>query len=449
VTMANRQPQRALNLAQTSAIIIGTVIGSGIFINIPITAHIAGTPWLSVLIWFLGGVLWIPQIFILAELGSAYPNQGFAYHYLYKAGSPLLAFIYTWIVFITGDTPSITIIALLAASALTFFFPVLEVSLYAKMFAAVVIAVLTAIHYRSVRTGGNFQIVITVAKLTPLAIVVFLGLFWLGQGHFTADHETVLSGKETLFGIITAGIATTVWAYAGFGNILYMAGEVKNPKRNLPKALIGSMLFVMLAYTLISAGVHVIVPYDQLIAERGAIINPFIYIEPIKHYAGSIFAIAVFISMIGALNAAIMAQPRLEYAMARDGLFFKAFAYLHPKYLTPAYSIVIQSTLAVGLFFMGDIENLLGYFTISYILGNMLVYGSIFFLRKRADYQPSYRSPWWFAMATLSIIIQIYIVYGTFSAFPTAGVLASLGLIIAGLPAYFYFAGQRKRQQTN
>jgi fructoselysine transporter len=141
-----------------------------------------------------------------------------------------------------------------------------------------------------------------------------------------------------------------------------------------------------------------------------------------------------------------MAQPRLEYAIARDGLFFRVFGHLHPKYLTPDYSILIQSVLGIVLFLLGDIDNMMGYFTLSYALQNMLVYGAIFFLRRRTDYQPTYRAPWWGVMAGLSILIQIYVSVGTFMAYPTAGILASLALILSGLPIYLYYAYRRRTQ---
>jgi len=128
--LENLTPKRQLNFLQTFSIIIGQVIGSGIFINIPIVAAITGNVWLSVFIWFIGGLLWLPQIFILAEMGTAYPEQGGPYYFINKAGSPFLAFIYTWTAFLTSDTPTLTIIGLLAADALSFFFPFLSISIY-------------------------------------------------------------------------------------------------------------------------------------------------------------------------------------------------------------------------------------------------------------------------------------------------------------------------------
>lgn len=437
--MENLLPKRELNLLQTAAVIIGAVIGSGVFMNIPIIADITGSPLLSILIWFGGGLLWIPQILILAELGTAYPNQGGPYYFIYKAGSPFLAFQYTWTAFLTSDTPTLTIIGLVAASAISHFFPVMENPLYAKIFASFLILFFAFVQCRSVKTGGNLQVVLTISKLLPLFAIVGFGLFYLNSGNLSSGIVVAEKNDRTLFAIINAGIAATLWAYAGFVNILYMAGEVKNPHRNLPTALIGSIIFVMLAYILITLCTSAIVPFDRLIAAKGGIINPFEYLSIFSGAAGGIFAVAVFVSMLGVLNAVIMAQPRLEYATARDGLFFEVFGKLHPKYLTPHYSIFIQSGLAILLFTLGEIEDMLGYFTISYALQNGLIYGSIFFLRKKEEYKPTYKLKLWRFWGGLAILIQLYFSFGTFMAFPTGGIIASLGLILLGTPVYLYY----------
>ena len=437
-------PKRELGLLQTSSIVVGTVIGSGVFLSLPIVAGIGGTPLMTVLIWFLGGVIWVPQILILAEMGTAYPIQGGPYHYLNKAGSPFLAFLYTWTAFLTSDTPTLTIVALGAMSALKFFSPVFADPLYSRVIAAAMIITLAGLHYRSVRTGGNFQIILTVAKLTPLLAIVVLGFFFLRSGNL--GNTGVVADAGTTFGIIAAGLSSTLWSYAGFANILYMAGEVKRPERTLPVALIGSLLFITLAYTLIALCTSAIVPFTDLVAAKGDFVNPFNYLGVGAQIAGGVFAVAAFVSMLGVLNASIMTQPRLEYAIARDGLFFSVFGHLHPKFLTPDYSILIQSGLAIVLFLLGDIENMLGYFTMSYALQNALVYGAIFFLRGREDYRPTYRSPLWRVMAALAILTQGLVGVGTFLAYPAGGILASLVLIVSGLPIYFYYTS-RKRQQ--
>lgn len=436
---------RKLNLPHVLAIIVGTVIGSGVFITIPIVARETGSPGLAILAWFIGGIIWIPQILILAEMATAYPEEGFGYLYLRKAGSKPLAFLYVWTVFWTSDTPSITIIALSASAALKIFYPPLEHSLTAKLFAAALIIILTYIHYRDVQQGGNVQIVLTLAKISPLVLLAVVGLFHLQSGnlYFVPASEGSSRGIWTL---LVAGIAATTWSYAGFPNVLYMAGEIKDPRKNLPRALIGAALGITVAYTLIVLATSAIVPQQKLVGYVGSFANPFEYLPFFARFAAAFLAIAAFISMIGAASACIMVQPRIEYAIARDGLFFKIFAHVHPRYHTPDYSILLQSGLAIGLLLVGNIENLLGYFTLSYLLQNALVYLALFKLRRQAEYHPTFRAPLWWLMAALAILTQFYLAYGTFMAYPLGGVLSAAILIGSGLPIYFYFA--RKQSQS-
>ena len=147
--------------------------------------------------------------------------------------------------------------------------------------------------------------------------------------------------------------------------------------------------------------------------------------------------------MVGAASACIMVQPRIEYALARDGLFFKPFAHVHPRYQTPDYSILIQSGLAGILALVGGLEALLGYFTLSYIAQNALVYGAIFWLRKRDDYRPTFFSPAWRIMLLLSLLSQLYLLYGTFLAYSLAGVFTAAALMVTGVPVYFWFKNKK------
>ncbi|MDW7681039.1 MAG: amino acid permease, partial [bacterium] len=206
-----------------------------------------------------------------------------------------------------------------------------------------------------------------------------------------------------------------------------------------PRALIGSAVGITLAYTLIALATGAIVPHDKLLAAVGSFANPFQYLPIFAAISASFLAIAAFVSMVGATNACIMVQPRMQYAIARDGLFFKVFGHIHPKYATPDFSILLQSGLAIFLIFVGNIEALLGYFTLSYLLQNALVYGALFKLRANADYQPSYRAPAWRLMTVLAVLIQLYLAYGTFIAYPTGGVLTAALIIGSGLPIYYYF----------
>ena len=430
-------PQRQLSLNHSLAIIIGTVIGSGVFIQLPLVQQATGSPGLAVIAWLIGGLIWLPQLFLLAEMGTAYPQQGFGYLYLQKAGSPALAFIYVWTVFWTSDTPSITILAVAAVAALDVFFPVLAGSLLTKIIAAAIILLLTWVHVRSVKQGGQLQVVLTLVKLSPLILLSMLGFCFMQNSNMFLT--STLTHEHSLFILILAGVAATVWSYAGFPNILYMAGEIKAPGRTLPKALLGSLVVVTLIYVLVAWATGVLVPHTDLIQASGGFANPFKYLPWFAAAAAGFLAIAAFTSMVGAASACIMVQPRIEYAIARDDLFFPVFGKLHPRFGTPANSIMIQSGLAIVMVFAGGIETLMGYFTLSYILQNLVIYGVIFWLKKRPDYQPTYHSPAWRSMALLAIAFQLLLLVGTFNAFPLDGILAALILILTGLPVYYYF----------
>lgn len=433
--------KRELGLFHMLAVIIGLVIGSGVFINIAPVQRAAGSPLLAILAWAVGGLLILPQILIYAELGTAYPDQGFGYLYLQKAGSPLLAFLYTWTAFWTSDMPSISILSIAAVTALNVFFPALTVNALAtKIPAVLIIVILTLIHLRSVKKGSWVQAVLTVLKLIPLIILAFVGFFFLDSGNlFAFPQESAGAGRSVIW-LIIMGASGTVWSYAGFPNIMYMAGEVRNPKRNIPRALIYSALFVIVMYVLIATASAAIVPHADMLNAEG-FLNPFAYLPGFARYAAAFLGIAAFISCIGATNVCVMSQPRLQYAMARDGLFFKTFGKIHPRYGTPANSILLQSAFAIILvFFSGKtLDTLLGYFTFSYLFQNILVYGSIFWLKKRDDYKPSYHVPAWRLMAVLSVVLPLPLILASFSAFPLAGILFSIGFTLAGIPVYYLF----------
>ncbi len=429
---------RKLTLTHVTSLVIGTVIGSGIFITLPLVARETGTPWMAVLAWFIGGLIWIPQILIVVEMGTAYPQQGFGYLYLNKAGSPLLGFLYVWTVFCTSDTPSISIICITAISALSTFSPAFTQPWLNRSLAVLLIALLTIPHYRDVRGGGNVQIVLTVVKLLPLLLLVVLGFYYF-QPHHLQPPALAAAADQSLLPVLGAGVAATVWSYAGFPNILYMAGEIKSPGRTLPWSLISSVVFVTIAYALISLAVSGIMPHGELAAVTGGFANPFAYLPVMADMAAAFLALAAFVSMLGAASACIMVQPRIEYALAKDGLFFKPFAHVHPRFRTPDYSLLIQSGLAAVLVLLGGLETLLGYFTLSYVVQNGLVYAAIFRLRKRPDYQPTFKAPAWRLMAILSIATQLFLVYGTFLAYSAGGVLAAALLIITGVPMYYHF----------
>ncbi|ULT56998.1 amino acid permease [Neobacillus drentensis] len=431
--MSNGTLTRKLGFWSALAIAVGTTVGSGIFVSSGDVAKAAGTPSISILAWIIGGLIAIPQVMVLAELSTAYPENGSGYVYLNKAGWRPLAFLYGWATFWALDPPSISIMALAIVSYLASFFPFFS-GIAGKLLGVAIILVITSIHYRSVKEGGLFQVIITAVKIIPFIIVIVLGLMYMKAGNFSyvPAHGAV---KTSLIG----GVSATTWAYTGMAAICFMAGEFKNPGKILPRALISSVFIVLALYTLLAICVIGLMPFDKLIHSNAAVSEAVSYIPGLSHIASSFVAITAIIVILGSLSSCIMFQPRLEYAMAKDGLFFQRFAKVHPKYETPSFSIIIQVTYACILVFMSNLTALLGYFTLIQLVINILDFAAVYKCRKRADYNPIYRMPMWKLTTILAILGASWLAWGTFTWAPWQGMIAAFIVIATGLPVYYYW----------
>ncbi|MEH7612589.1 amino acid permease [Gottfriedia acidiceleris] len=431
--MSNTTLTRKLGFWSALAIAVGTTVGSGIFVSSGDVAKAAGTPSISILAWIIGGIIAIPQVMVLAELSTAYPENGSGYVYLNKAGWRPLAFLYGWATFWALDPPSISIMALAVVSYLASFFPFFS-GVSGKLLGVAIILIITSIHYRSVKEGGLFQVIITAVKIIPFIIVIVLGLMYMHPGNFSyTPHGEVV--KTSLIG----GVSATTWAYTGMAAICFMAGEFKNPGKTLPRALISSVFIVLILYTLLAVCVIGLMPFSKLMGSSAAVSDAVKYIPGLSHIASSFVAITAIIVILGSLSSCIMFQPRLEYAMAKDGLFFQRFGRVHPKYETPSFSIIVQVTYACILVFATNLTTLLGYFTLIQLVINILDFVAVYKCHKREDYNPIYRMPMWRLTTILAIIGASWLAWGTFTWAPWQGMVAAFIVIATGLPVYFYW----------
>ncbi|MFL0249419.1 amino acid permease [Clostridium neuense] len=437
--------KRKLGVWAALAIAVGTTIGSGIFVSSSQVAGAAGTPKASIIAWIIGGLLIIPQMMVMAELATAYPENGSGYVYLKKAGSKPLAFLYGWATFWATDPPSISIMALAVVSYLAFFIPGMG-GLTGKIVGVAIVILLTVLHYRSVKSGGFFQVLITAAKIVPFAIVIVLGLIYMKIGNlgYTPTQNAIPLGAG-----IWAGISATSWSYTGMSAVCYMSGEFKKPERTLPIALIGSSIIVTILYTLISVSIYGLMPFQSLIKSATPIADALKYIPGFSNIGSSFVAVAAIIVIIGSLSSCIMYQPRMEHAMAKDNLFFKVFGHTNERYETPDWSILLQVAYAIILIFTSNLVSLLGYFTLVLNIMNILVYGSIIFCRKKSDYKPTYKCPAWIIMMAISVFGSALMAWGTFKWAPIQGLLCALLVVATGLPAYFYWNNKNKKVINN
>ena len=403
---------RKLGLGAVIALGVGTTVGSGIFSSLSEVANAAGSSLFLVLAFIIGGLLQIPSNFVYSELASAYPEDGGQYVYFREAGSRPLVFLCGWISFWATDPPSISIMALAIVNYLAFFVPIHGLVL--KLVAAVFVLIFMGVHIRSVEGGGKFQTIITALKILPFALVIGIGLFNL-QGDILLSSASLEGYATSGIAALIAGIAATTWSYDGMGAACYMSGEIKNPKKNMPLGLILTAVVVLALY------------------------------------AGTIVAIMEIIVVIGSLSSCIMFQPRIEYAMAKDNLFFKSFAKVHPKYETPYFSIIVQCAVVIVLIFASDLSALLGYFTMVALLKNVLTFVTIFVLRKKGKehgYNPSYKCPGGPIMPLIAIIMTSTLIWGELTYAPMQSLICALVAVVTGLPVFYYWDRKNNRESA-
>lgn len=403
---------RKLGLGAVIALGVGTTVGSGIFSSLSEVANAAGSSLFLVLAFIIGGLLQIPANFVYSELASAYPEDGGQYVYFREAGSRPLVFLCRWISFWATDPPSISIMALAIVNYLAFFIPIHGLVL--RLVAVVFVLIFMGVHIRSVEGGGKFQTIITALKILPFALVIGIGLFNL-QGDILLSSAPLKGYATSGIAALIAGIAATTWSYDGMGAACYMSGEIKNPKKNMPLGLILTAVVVLALY------------------------------------AGTIVAIMEIIVVIGSLSSCIMFQPRIEYAMAKDNLFFKSFAKVHPKYETPYFSIIVQCAVVIVLIFASDLSALLGYFTMVALLKNVLTFVTIFVLRKKGKehgYNPSYKCPGGPIMPLIAIIMTSTLIWGELTYAPMQSLICALVAVVTGLPVFYYWDRKNNRESA-
>ena len=352
-----------------------------------------------------------------------------------------------WISFWATDPPSISIMALAIVNYLAFFIPIHGLIL--KLIAVGFVLIFMFMHLRSVEGGGAFQTIITALKILPFALVIGIGLFHL--------HGDMLLSAKPLTGFaaggitaLIAGIGATTWSYDGMAAACYMSGEIKNPRKNLPLGLILTAVVVLVLYAGLTFVASGMLSIDELAGSDAPIALLASKLPGIGSYAGTIVAIMAIIVVIGSLSSCIMYQPRIEYAMAKDNLFFKSFAKVHPKYETPYFSIIVQCAVAIVLIFATNLSGLLGYFTMVALLKNLLTFLTIFPLRKKGKengYDPAYKCLGGAIMPIIAIFMTGTLIWGQLTYAPMQSLLCAFIAVATGLPVFYYW--DKKNKKTN
>jgi APA family basic amino acid/polyamine antiporter len=447
---------RQLGLFDSIMMMMGIVIGSGIFLTTGIIAEAAPSSTLVLLVWILGGLITLAGALTFAELGAAMPEAGGPYVYLRKAYGPLSGFLFGWILFLVAMGGSIAALGVGFAEYFGYFFPSLATDRIAfskqivvfshdfnysfsfgQIVALVAIILFSAFNHVGVGYGKSIQNFFTLTKIGTILIFIVLG-FTAGRGtdvDFTFN-PTGMSYSQLTIGVGAALVAVS-WAFDGWNNINYAAGEIKNPKRNLPFALIVGTLGITVLYLLVNYIYLRALPIDEMkgvvrIAEKATS-------ALFGRTGGSFLSAAVMISIIGALNGSIFVGARVYYAMAKDKLFFERVGQAHPRFHTPGFAIIVQAIWACLLAMTGTFEQLFTYVIFISLVFWIAATAAVFKLRKKfPDLQRPYKTWGYPVTPILFIVAASGIVISTLIAKPLES-FAGMGITMIGIPAYYYW----------
>jgi APA family basic amino acid/polyamine antiporter len=458
-----RELVQGLGFYGATSVVAGTMIGTAIFVVPSVMLSHVGTPLRVLAVWSFAGILSLFGALGYAELGGALPEAGGEYVYLHRAYGPLMGFLYGWTQFIVAKSASIAAISTGFLLYLAYFFPRLGETIWQaraefaghmlilklsglQIGSALLIAFLSGVNVLGVRRSGTVQTVFTAAKLGVLAVLILAGLF---SGRGSTDHFRLAFSAGTRTGPLAGFAAATIsalWAYDGWNNLSMVAGEVENPQRNMPRALIGGSLLVLGVYVLVN------VSYFYLLSPGEVLGTNTVAAAAARKFMGArgaaFVAVGVVISTFATLNGSILSGSRIPYAQARDGLFPRTLAGLHPRFSTPAASILAQACIAGVFALSGSYEALYTKAIYSEWIFYALVTAGILVLRRR---EPGLVRPyrtWGYPPVPLIFVSLAVLLLGNTFVERRSDAVWCLVLVGSGIPAYLVWRIIRKLLST-
>lgn len=442
---APAQLARRLGLWSAVAVVIGSTIGSGIFRSPAGIADKLPGPLPMLAVWTAGGVFALCGALTLAEVASALPKTGGMYVFCRDGWGRLAGFLFGWGQFSMIRAASLGAIAITFAEYL---FRVLGVNPQApehvqtvRLAAAAAIGVTGLFNVVGVSLSAAVSNLTVLAKYGGLVFIVLVS-FALGfpqtGGHFT---PALPSGSFTLaaFGL---ALVSTLWAFDGWADLAYNAGEVKDPARNLPRALIGGTLLVVAIYLAANLAYLAVLPVEQIRVSK--LVAADVAQRVLGPWGVAFVSVTVMVSTFGTLNTVLFTSPRVFFAMADDRLFFRPVARVHPRFGTPWVSISMTAGLGIVFVLLRSFEQLADAFVTAFLPFYALSVASIFRLRKTPGYAPSFRVPF-YPWVPLLFLASVLLLLGNAIADPSSRVstLAVLGVVAAGIPVYYLTVGRR------
>ncbi|MGA3243518.1 MAG: amino acid permease [Bacteroidota bacterium] len=427
--------RRELSLFDMTMIAIGSSIGSGIFLTPALIAKALPSPIWILGIWILGGITTMCGALTYAELGGMMPRAGGVYVFLSEAYGGLVGFLYGWAYFLVVNTGALAALALAFSTYLGFFFPF--AGEHTTLVGIIGILLVTAINVLGVKAGGVFSDLFTVLKITGIAVLIVVGLGWGSSS--TTDFSIPLGHlPHGLSSALTLAFVSILWSFGGWQHATFTAAEAKDPKRTVPMSLILGALAVTVIYVLTNVAYMFLMPPSQM-ANSPHIASDAISLV-LGPIGGSLIAITIFISTFGTAGIYTLTAPRIYYAMANDGLFFKKVAEVHPRFRTPMFSIVLQSFWAIVLIlFWGTFESLISYVVFTdWIFFALAAFSIFLFRRRKPEAERPYKTLGYpFTPIVFVAISTLFVVYTLFEK--PAESLAGLGFLAVGVPVFMFW----------
>lgn len=430
------------------SILGGIMIGSGIFyLGSYVLMRSGMSLGLTLLSWIIGGIVSLLGGICFAELGASDPSAGGTTVYLNKAYSPVIGFLSGFNSWLIGGPGSIAALAIALPSALTNMFTLGDLQI--KLIAVVLIIGLTVVNYFGVKSGSRVQNLSMVARLIPIGIIMILGLLF---GEVNPDLSLIpVQGDasfSSIIGMIAFAVVASLWAYEGWTNLNTVAEEVKNPKKNLPLAIIISIVSITIIYTLFNYSIFKVIPFPEietLLANGDFYLGTYAANKLMGNTGQLLVVAAMVIAMFGSLNGCILAFPRMYYAMSEEGHFFKSFKKLHPKYKVPHVPLIVQAVISIALVMLRNLDQLTSLVVFSGMLFNTLsIFAVIIYRRKFPNLERPYKVFLYPFTVILTTLIFIGLLINTLIEDP---VTSMIGLIVPAIGVLFYLYFDRKNKE--
>lgn len=430
---------RNLKALDATALVVGTIIGTGVFLKTSPMAQWVGSPFWVLAAWAVAGALSLTGALVYAELGSLFPRAGGEFVFLKETYHPLVAFLYGWSRLWIVTPGSIAAYSIGAAIFLDGLFPMTS---YRQGVAITLIAFFTMLNCFSVAFGGRLQSVMTAIKILMIGILIVAVLGFSPTG--TWQNLSNSTGEWQGISAFGMAVLAALWAFDGWNNLPMAAGEVENPGRNIPRALCWGLLAVLISYAAVNVTYFYALPFDEIVTASSTSYPEALPVatkalQSLGAWAVIFISAAFVFSALGAMNGSMLAGSRVPYAMALDGLFLKSLSRLNPKTRVPVVSVLFQGGLAALLALTGTFDQLTDYVVFASWIFYALVTGSLFILRhRRPDLVRPFRTPGYPWVPIVFLISSLFLLMNTLLTSPKQS-LIGIGLLGLGVPVYFAF----------